>query len=114
MSEEKHGIQETKDLLIALAGIGNAIGTALADDGKITLGDLPKLGPVVFKLPAAVGGIHKIGGELADLDAQERLELAEAFADELNLPQENAEALVEDLIALAVHTYETISKHFIK
>src|SRR3990172_4281456 len=61
-----YGIEETKDAVKALCGLGNAINASLIDDSKITFGDYPKfIGPAIA-LPAAISGIGEVPKELAD------------------------------------------------
>lgn len=92
-----YGIEETKDAVKAICGIGNAVAASLADDGKITLGDYPKfIGPVI-SLPAAISGIGEVPKELADLTPEEKAELIALVQDELEVGDRAEEVTVKIL-----------------
>lgn len=92
-----YGIEETKDAVKAICGIGNGISAALADDGKITLGDYYKFIGPLMKLPAAITGIGEIPKELADLTKEEKLELIALVESELEVGDKAEEVTVRIL-----------------
>jgi len=95
-----YNIEETKDVLKSLCGLGNAVAASLADDGKITLSDYPKfIGPVI-SLPAAISGIQEVPKELADLTEQEKQELIDFVESELEVG-EKAEEVTVRLLKIA-------------
>jgi len=92
-----YNIEETKDAIKAICGIGNAVSSSLADDGKITLGDYPKfIGPVI-SLPAAISGIAEVPEELADLTEQEKDELITLVRESLEVGDKAEEVTVKIL-----------------
>lgn len=92
-----YGIEETKDAVIAICGLGNAVAASLADDGKITLSDYPKfIGPVI-SLPAAITGIGEVPKELNDLTAEEKAELIELVKEKLDVGERAEEVTVKIL-----------------
>ena len=92
-----YGIEETKDAVKAICGIGNAVAASLADDGKITFSDYPKfIGPVI-SLPAAISGIGEVPKELADLTEEEKMELIALVESELNVGERAEEVTVRIL-----------------
>lgn len=80
-----YSIEETKDAVKAICGLGNAVAAALADDGKITIGDYPKFISPVILLPAAISGIGEVPKELADMTEEEKTELIALVEDELEV-----------------------------
>lgn len=86
-----YGIEETKDAVIAVCALGNAIASSLEDDGKVTLGDLPKFINPVVKLPAAISGIGEVPKELADLTDEEKEELVALVEGELEVGEKAEE-----------------------
>ena len=112
--ENKEGIEETKDVLVALCEVGKFYKSALADDGKITIGDAFKLVGVVKAVPAAVVGFNKIGDELADeISADEVAELQKVVLD-AGIIEGDSENAVIDGIELAAAVKKYIQKYFIK
>lgn len=92
-----YGIEETKDAIKAICGIGNAVSAALADDGKITFSDYPKfIGPII-KLPAAISGIAEVPKELSELTEQEKQELIDLVEGELEVGEKAEEVTVKIL-----------------
>jgi hypothetical protein len=80
-----YSIEETKDAVKAICAIGNGVAAALADDGKITIGDFPKFIGPLMKLPAAITGIGEVPKELNDLTAEEKDEIIQIVKDELEV-----------------------------
>lgn len=75
------GIQETAEIIAALAGIFTAIADARADDGKVSrleaLG-MVRLAPAIYR---ALRGLAAAGQELRDLSPEELDALAGTFLD---------------------------------
>lgn len=97
MSEEKHGVNETKEALIGLVALGGFVAKRLKDGAD--LGDLVALAQklasdqeFVNKLKAAVEGMDKIDDELGELDMQDILELVQCIPDLLKELQESKSA----------------------
>jgi hypothetical protein len=91
-----YGIEETKDAVIFLTSLANAITESLADGG-ITLSDYPKFIKPVTKLFPAISGINQVPRELEDLKEDEKAELVELVKNELNV-----NANVEEIVAQAI------------
>jgi hypothetical protein len=103
------GISDLKDVALAGAAFGNAIYSALADDGKINLADAGKFFTPVMKLPAAISGISNVAAEIDDLQESEIEELKKLIADELDV-KENVEEIVTSSIALIWQVKELVEK----
>jgi hypothetical protein len=98
---------ETKDVVILVAKIGNAIGKSL-EDKKFDWEDLVAFGPVLAAFPAALAKCSDIPAELAAANDADREELANAFCTEFNIPQAAAEVAVEKAIQVAVAVWNLI------
>lgn len=103
---------ETRDLVITIAEIGNGVGAALADDGKITWTDFPKFMTALTTIPALISGITKIDDELANATDIEINALVEDFKAKFDLPQDDAEAKVEACIEAAIAMTKAIKAFF--
>ena len=100
------GIQETEELLVALAKVASALKESFDDDGKLTISDATHFVTVIFPLIQGLGGINEVPAELADLDEVEKGTLVQAIKDNLILA-ENDEQAVEDGLAVlfALHKF---------
>lgn len=104
-----YGTQETEDLLVFVAKLGNAIDGAL-EDGTINLLDLDELFGPAASAKAAFEGASLIPKELGDLDSQEATLLVETFADELNVSSEVAQELSVEGLAVATSLVAYVNK----
>lgn len=111
---ETYSIEETKDVLTAMAKFGNAIGISLANDGKITLGEYANFFPGLMALPEAISGITNVPKELSEITPEERAELIAHARAEFEIPQDSAEEFVEDTIVQAISLFGYVRKHFLK
>jgi hypothetical protein len=93
-------LKETKEFLGFVFSLVYASARSL-EDGKFTVGDLPKFGGVIRKLNGGVRGIEQIPGELADLTQDEVLELQAFIKEEFNLTNEVLEEQIESVINVA-------------
>ena len=90
MAEEKYGIQETKELLLFVFSLAEAIKKSNADgdfnwrDGLNFIEPLKKLGP-------AIDNIEDIIPEVADLDAEEWNELITFVSEQWDLDNSDSE-----------------------
>jgi len=87
-------IDDTKDVVVAIAAFANAINSAL-EDGKITITLTPAI-----KLPAAVTGIANVPAELDELDDTEKNELLALVQDELDFDANTEEIVTRALIII--------------
>lgn len=108
------GIQETKDVIIFGASLGNAIGESLENDGKITLGEYTNFIPALLKVPAALTGITDVKAELLDLDETEKVELIEFVKSEFDIADDAAEEFVESTVTVALEFFNYVNKYFLK
>lgn len=93
------GIEETADVVVAIASFANATSSAL-EDGKIGLTDLPLLLNVAMKLPAAFTGISQVPKELGELDAEEKNQLLVLVKEELDFEGDIEEVVTRALIII--------------
>ena len=90
MAEEKYGIQETKELLLFVFSLAEAIKKSNADgdfnwrDGLNFIEPLKKLGP-------AIDNIEDIIPEVADLEAEEWNELITFVSEQWDLDNSDSE-----------------------
>jgi hypothetical protein len=103
------GINDLKDVALAGAAFGNAIYSAIADDGKINLADAAKFFTPVMKLPAAISGIGNVPAEIDDLQESEIEEIKKLIADELDI-KTNVEEIVTYSIELIWQVKELVEK----
>lgn len=94
-------MQETKDVVVLIARVGNGIGKAI-EDGKFGWEDLAAFGPAVAAVPAALAKCSDIPAELAAATDADREDLVNAFCTEFSIPQAAAEIAVEKSLAVAV------------
>ncbi len=94
------GIEETKDVVLAVTAFANAVSSALEDD-KISLGDLPLLIGVATKLPSAISGISEVPKELNELDEAEKNELLVLVQEELDFQGDVEEVVTKALIIIS-------------
>ena len=97
MAEEKYGIQETKELLLFVFSLAEAIKKSNADgdfnwrDGLNFIEPLKRLGP-------AIDNIEDIIPEVADLDAEEWNELVDYVSEQWNLDTSDTEDDISERI----------------
>lgn len=93
------GIANLLIITSVMAGIGNIAGRAY-EDGKISASDLPGAlvdgAKIVPKLMEAEW--NQLIPEAKDLDESEQLQLLEHYKKEFDIPQDNIELTIEDVI----------------
>lgn len=104
-----YGTQETEDLLIFVAKLGNAIEGSL-EDGVINFMDIDELFSPAAAAKSAFEGAAEIPKEIVDLDSTEAANLVEIFADELELQHTQAEQLTTEGLAVATALIAYINK----
>jgi len=98
------GIEELKQVLKMVAGLGNAVDKAL-EDNKIKMSDAPLFMGVFLDMPSAFEGIDKVPGEIKDLDESESAELVKYVEEELDLRSDRTEEIIEKGLKLASDVY---------
>lgn len=104
-----YGTQETEDLLIFVAKLGNAIEGSL-EDGVINFMDIDEIFSPAAAAKSAFEGSSQIPKEIGDLDSNEATNLIEVFAEELNLAHTQAEQLTTEGLAVATALIAYINK----
>lgn len=94
-------VKETKELCLLAAKLVNAADKSLAD-GKISLFDAAHFLSPLKAANAAIQGIKEVPSELKDLSEAEAQELKEAIAGELDLSNDDAEVIVEQVIGVGL------------
>ena len=112
--ENLHGIEETKDALIFLCEVGNAIRKSLEGDGKITMMDTVHFVGALMKLPAFITGITKIPAELADEITDAEKAILTKVINDANILDDKVEAVLLESIDLILHIKNFIYKNFVK
>jgi len=100
---EKLGIERIKENLTDGIKLGMRI-RDIADDG-IKWHEWPALGLASTKFPGVYSGFVASIPEWKDLDATESKEVAEHIASELDLPDDNVEAIIEETALLLADSY---------
>lgn len=100
-----YGIKETKEVLKFGVELGEAVDRALSDD-KMDIADLVQLVPAFTAAGAAFENISLVPKELADMDEAESKELLEWAKAELDLSNDNVEAIVEKALETVLCMYE--------
>lgn len=101
--------KELKEALLFVCALANSIGE-IAEDGKMSLSDATHLIPLLFKIPSAIDGMADIPSEVAEMDLEDIEKLAQLVKDELDLPQDNIEEVIEEGIDLCLRLYAMAQK----
>lgn len=104
---EKKGIKELKELVIFVAVLANAADKTTRDG--LQLADIGDFMNAALKAPEAFDGIADVKLEIADLDMVEMAELKDALAKELDLVDDQLEAIIEKSISAIVSIYGIIN-----
>lgn len=75
---------------------GMNIEDALANDGKITWNELFSFVPTLLKVPALIKAVPDLKAEFTNLDEEEKADLADWLATELDLDNDKVEMYVEE------------------
>jgi len=100
-------IKETKEMIKFVCAIANGAGNAL-EDGEVGWEDAMFIMDGLLSAPAAFDGADNIPAELADLSEAEVDELIECINEELDLPQDEIEGVLEDMLAVGVELFDLI------
>lgn len=95
-------VKELKELVGFGLAFGMAVDKSLADDGKVTFGDVGNLIAPIMKAPSAFQGADQALVELKALDDEGKKELNEFVKGEFDIRDENIEAIVEEAVSMAV------------
>lgn len=104
---KEYGIEELKDVIVFSVSVAEALGRTL-EDGKFDWQESLHFIKSMTKLPAAIEGISQVELELGDLTDEEKVEI-EKLIEELNMPVEKTEVIVEKALAIAVDLTELIA-----
>lgn len=105
------GIKETKELIVFVSSLGNALGNAL-EDGEIDWTDLGSLVGVIRTVGPALEGAQGVLGELSDLSEVEYQELLETAQESFDIPQDKLEEYAEAAFDLGLRLSMFVSKFF--
>jgi len=94
--------KETKELIGFILSTANALTSAL-EDGKIDIKDALKFLAPLRKIKGAFEGIGKIPEEAKAMDQAQIRELAEYFAQEFDLPNDQIEAMIETSVEVGLN-----------
>lgn len=104
-----HSIKESKELLLFIAKLANAVDKALAN-GSIDVADVTLVFDPLFAAKSAFDDVTLVPQELFDVDEDEATELVEAVKQELSLRNDVAEELTEEGLAIAIRLVLFINK----
>jgi gamma-glutamyl phosphate reductase len=103
------GTKELGEAVKFMCALASAVSDAAAD-GKATLADAARLAPVLYKLPSALDGLSEAIEEAKDLSAEEMDELSKMIKDELDLEDDNLEAICEEAVDCCLKLYSLVLK----
>ena len=107
----QYGVQESIDMGVFVAELGNGVGDSLVDGKFSFLQDIGNFTPALLKLVPAVQGAGMIPKEVGELDAEDKAEFQTAMENSFNIPQARTEEFVEDTLSLALTGTRQISLH---
>ena len=102
------GIKETKEVLAFVLSLANAAGNASAD-GEVTFGDITELYKPLTKAMTALNGMGEVASEMGELSQDEMDELVAYVKEELDLPQDGIESMVESGMDVVLKLYKLVS-----
>ena len=108
-------MKELKEVVCFAVCLGNALGESLKD-GELTYGDSMNFWNPLSKLSEAVEGAENVINEIMALDDIKTAELIAFVKDELDLPQEGIEKVIEAGLDIAIgvckyiNLIQTVSK----
>ena len=108
MTETTYGIQETKDMLKFIIGIGEAVDISLVD-GKIDMQDIGNLMGPMMLAPAAFDNVAMLPKEIKDLDPTEAQELFDFVEAEFDIANDKIEIAIKKSLQIAVMIFDVIS-----
>lgn len=94
-------MKNTYEALDFMCSLANAIGASL-EDGKIGFTDLAELYKPLSKIQLALEGLGEIRKELEGASPDDFAKIKIYILDRFDLPQENIEVFIENLIAGAL------------
>lgn len=104
------GIKESKEAVKFVCQLVSETANAL-DDGKFSLGEGALLLKLAYQLPMAIDGIDKIPSEALDYSPEEIEELKKLVQDELDLPGDKVESLIEGCLDIALQLYAQVKQY---
>jgi len=103
------GIKETKDVLACIISLANGMGKSL-EDGKLSMTDIGYFLDMFMGIPAAIENISEVPEEIKDLSEEELRELKEMVVDEFDIPQDEAEEIIETALGLGIEFFEFVQR----
>lgn len=94
-------MKELKEIVCFAVCLGNALGKSLKD-GELTYGDSMNFLDPLSKLSEAVDGAENVVQEIKDITEEQTAELIDYVKDELDLPQEGIEEVIEAGLDIAM------------
>lgn len=107
------GFKETQEALTFVFTLAKSVQDSLADDKKITIGDLPKFLPALIDLPSAVGGADQIPLEFKVASQAEADELKVWVKDNFDIQDDQVEKAIEDAFAVILDLWIVINTYLI-
>ena len=104
-------IKETKELVLFISSLGNALGDAL-EDGEVDWTDLGTLVGVIRTVGPALEGAQEVFSELSDLSEVEYQELLATAQENFDIPQDQLEEYAESAFDLGLRLAMFVSKFF--
>ena len=99
--------KELKELLAFVVAMVQGIGDSI-EDGKFSLTDLFKFFKALRKSAAAFKGLDALKGQLSKMTEEDKKELSDYVADELDLANDVLESYIEQALAVAISLLDLI------
>ena len=106
--------KDLKEVVSFVIAVGDGIEKSLADDGKLTITDMPKLFPALFKIMPAIEGAENIPVYIKAMDKAEADDLFEYVKTELELEDSAVEGFIEDATRIVLDLWVVLGKYFFK
>lgn len=108
-AKTKHGIKETKEVILLISSFIYSMNHAMAD-GRFHWTDGLKFMGTLKVLPSAINGIENVPKEIGDLDKLEMDEIKAFILANLNLGSKDKESRAEKLIKMAFTVLQMIQE----
>jgi hypothetical protein len=103
------GTKELGEAVAFVCALASAISDAAAD-GKVTVADAVKLMPALYKIPSALDGLDEVVAEAKDLSGEELAELSALVKEQLDLEDDDLEAVCEEAVDCVLKLYSLALK----
>lgn len=105
-------MEDTKDVVMFVIKLGQAIEKSLKNDGEISFKDAPNFFKVLTKAIPAIEGVKNVPMEIADMTPEKVEELKAFVKAELDLEDDKAEIFIEDSFGVVLKIWNIYMNYF--